>query len=153
MNFSHDERTRCSRQRDDVGEQAMRSVWNVHRQAEGPSAEAVANVKRLLREAAARRARSPVSGMVSMLMGAWQPIAAVAACLLIAAGGFYFRSDKTTLNVLWNELATVENEMTREIHALETTVWEALSELEADAPTNDLLLHTLALQMKIWEDM
>ncbi len=153
MNLSHNEITRCSPQREDVAEQAMRAVWNAHRQAEGPSVETVANVKHLLREAAARHARSPVRGMVSMLMGSWQSIAAVAACLLIAAGGFYFRSGKTTRHVLWNELAAVESEMIRELHALEATVWDALAELEADAPTNDLLLHTLALQMKIWEDM
>ena len=134
------------------GEAELRALWQNRRQVQGPTPETLDQITQHIRDAAAQHAKTKAPRILTIWLHPWQPIVATAACILILlAAGFLLHNQTTAREQRWHELDQVESTITQELDALEASVWDALAELEEDAPTNELMLQALALQMIIGE--
>ena len=129
-----------------LDERAIRSAWAASRPE--PSEESMQNVRQNIATQAARHALQTQT----QPMYFWRPALATAAAILLLLGAYMLWQPTPSGNALWLEVATMENEIHAELDALETTVWDALAELEAESPSNEILLDAFALQMTLWED-
>ncbi len=127
-------------------EAAIRSAWAASRPE--PSENSMQHLRQNIATQAALHAVSTQKQPIYF----WRPALATAAALVLLLGAYTLWQQMHPVDSVWQQVTTMEDEIHAELDALETTVWDALAELEAESPSNDILLDAIALQMALWED-
>ncbi|MFU8780507.1 MAG: hypothetical protein ACNA71_05725 [Kiritimatiellia bacterium] len=133
-------------------EEDIRQIWQAAPTHQGPSADTLARVHQLIRQAAQSAGPPSTQQRPRMLILGWRPVLAAAAVLLLLLGIARFWNPAPRQIPPQRELANFEQEIIKELDDLEIIIWDALAELEHDARTNDSLLQALAMQIVTWED-
>jgi len=125
---------------DPAFEARLRTYWQQSRQATPePSAETLAGIQRQIQVAASKHARSHRRDLL-MVIRHWQPLLAAAASLLLLAGAGHLYYRNLAPPPAPNERVQVDPELTAELLALDTIVWDTLAELEQNTLNQDLML-------------